>query len=271
MRVIPKGRRLWPGRRLAGLLTGALALWALCGAATENPDHVPFQAGERLVFQVRWAFVPAGEAVLEVLPAETIANREARHFALTARTLPYIDPFYKVRTHIDAYTDMPMTHSILYRKRQEGKSRKEVVVTFDQAKLEARYADFGKTREAIPIQPGSFDPLSVFYAFRWHTLEEGASIEKAVCDGKKCVLGKAHVIKRERITVPGGTYDTYLVEPDLEHIGGVFKRIRKAKLQIWVTADHRRIPVRIESAVAVGSFVAELVALETGEEAAGAL
>ena len=81
-------------------------------------------------------------------------------------------------------------------------------------------------------------------------------------DGKKSVIGKARVIKREKITVPSGVYDTYLVEPDLEHIGGVFKKSKNAKLQIWVTADKRRIPVKVKSKVIVGSFIAELISIE---------
>ena len=39
----------------------------------------------------------------------------------------------------------------------------------------------------------------------------------------------------------------------------VFKKSKKAKIQIWLTADDRRIPVRIKSKVVVGSFVADLV------------
>jgi hypothetical protein len=53
-----------------------------------------------------------------------------------------------------------------------------------------------------------------------------------------------------------------LVEPDLKHVGGVFKKSKNAKLRIWVTADARRIPVKIESEVIVGSFVGELVSAE---------
>ena len=56
------------------------------------------------------------------------------------------------------------------------------------------------------------------------------------------------------------------MEPDLEHVGGVFKRSKDAKVQIWVTADERRIPVKIKSKVAVGSFVGELLSVENNPE-----
>jgi len=56
-----------------------------------------------------------------------------------------------------------------------------------------------------------------------------------------------------------GTYDTFLIEPEIEHVGGVFEKSKNAKIQVWVTADRRRMPVKIKSKVVVGSFVGELV------------
>ncbi|NNK85754.1 MAG: DUF3108 domain-containing protein, partial [Desulfobacterales bacterium] len=35
-----------------------------------------------------------------------------------------------------------------------------------------------------------------------------------------------------------------------------------ATIKIWVTADKRKIPVKIKSKVVVGSFVGELIATE---------
>jgi len=112
--------------------------------------------------------------------------------------------------------------------------------------------------------PGTFDPLSVFYAFRLHDLDTQLEYSIPLTDGKKCILGKAKVIKREEIKVGSVTYDAFLVEPKMENIGGVFEKSRDAKLQIWVTADNRRIPLRIKSKVKVGSFVADLVSYDDG-------
>jgi hypothetical protein len=91
----------------------------------------PFVPGEKLTFQVKWSFIPAGEAVIEVLPVETLNGVRAYHFVMIARTNAFADLFYKVRDRIDAYTDTEMTHSILYKKRTTGKANKDVTVTFD--------------------------------------------------------------------------------------------------------------------------------------------
>ena len=235
---------------------------SLAESIKAREKDLPFHPGEKLTFQLKWSFIPAGEAVLEILPIETIQDVTSYHFVMLAKTYPFIDLFYKVRDRIDAFTDTGMTHSILYKKQKKGKSKKNVVVTFNWEKQTTQYSNQGKKAKPISIKPGSFDPLSVFYAFRLYNLKVGAKIQIPVTDGKKCVMGEATVVKREKITVANRTYDTYLVEPDLKHIGGVFEKSKKAKLEIWVTADTQRIPVKIKSKVIVGSFVAELIAAE---------
>ncbi|MBW2193492.1 MAG: DUF3108 domain-containing protein, partial [Deltaproteobacteria bacterium] len=63
--------------------------------AAEKP--IPFSPGEKLTFQLKWGFIPAGEAVLEVLPMETIDGKPVYHFVATAKSNAFIDVFYTVR------------------------------------------------------------------------------------------------------------------------------------------------------------------------------
>ncbi len=241
------------------------AILLILQATLASGKNLPFAPGEKLTFRIKWCFIPAGEAVLQILPLEELEGIKAYHFVMTAKTYPLVDVFYKVRDRIDAFTDTGMNHSISYKKSKRGKHKKEVAVSFDWEKLLAQYNNFKKKKDPVSILPGSFDPLTVFYAFRVHQLKQGKILEKPVTDGKKCVLAKAKVVKRENIKVLGKTYDTYLVEPELKHIGDAFKKSKDAKLQIWVTADERRIPVRLKSRVKVGNFVGELVSMEPGD------
>jgi hypothetical protein len=229
-------------------------------------DISAFNPKEKMSFQVRWAFIKAGEAVVELLPLEDFNGEKSYHILYTAKTTPFVDIFYKVRDRIESYTNADMTHSLLYKKKHQGKSKKDITVTFNWEKQEAQYSSLNEKMEPISIMPGTFDPLSVFFAFRLHELHINDEFSIPVTDGKKHVIGKAKVIKRETIRVLGTRYDTFLVEPELEHVGGVFEKSKDAKLQIWVTADDRRIPVRIKSKVIVGSFVAELTSYEKGFE-----
>lgn len=223
-------------------------------------NDFPFQPGEKLTFQLKWTIIPAGEATLEVLPIETIDGVKTYHFMLTAKSNDFIDHFYKVRDRIDAYANMEMTHSNLYKKKQrEGKTHRDVVVTFDWKNKTTKYTTRKEERQPIDILPGTFDPLSAFYFVRLFELKKKSAIERPVTDGKKCIIGKAFIIKRETIKLESGTYDTFLLEPEMKHVGGVFEKSKDSKIQLWVTADERRMPVKIKSKVVVGSFVGELI------------
>ncbi len=231
--------------------------------AKNNKTEFPFSPGEKLTFKLKWCYLPAGEAVLEVLPIKSISGIETYHFVLTVKTNQFFDTIYKIRDRIDSYTDIDMTRSILYKKRQAGKKHKrDVVVSFNWDINEAQYSNFDRKRKPVSLLPGSFDPLSIFYYSRICDFEEKFILQRPVTDGKKCVIGSGKVIKRETIKLKSGKYDTYLLEPELKDLSGVFRKSKNATIKIWLTADKRKMPVRIKSKVIVGSFVAELVAAE---------
>jgi len=53
-----------------------------------------------------------------------------------------------------------------------------------------------------------------------------------------------------------------VLEPDLQNVEGVFSKKPRAKIKLWVTNDARRLLVQMKSKAIVGSFVAELIAVE---------
>jgi hypothetical protein len=80
-----------------------------------------------------------------------------------------------------------------------------------------------------------------------------------VADGKRSIVGRANVVRREIIETAFGKLDVFLLDLTMDDISGTFEKPEGAAMQIWVTADAYRMPVRIRSKVPVGSFVAELV------------
>jgi hypothetical protein len=124
--------------------------------------------------------------------------------------------------------------------------------------MQAELSNFGKKQKPVAVLDGAFDPLSVLYAFRLLPLEEHKVLELPVSDGRKAVMGRVRVAARERVRVMGRDYQAFVLEPDLKDLGGVFRKSQEASLRIWVTDDEARIPVKVTSKVAVGSFVAEL-------------
>lgn len=214
---------------------------------------------ENATYQVRWSFVVGGYVDIATEQQGELAGQAVRHFSLTARTLPLIDVFYKVRDRIDSYTDVALSRSLLYTKVQRGKRKKDVSVHFDWQNKTAQYRNDDSKEESVVLEEGTFDPLSAYFFIRQLDLKVGDVIFRPVSDGKKLVQGKATVLDRQRIRVPAGSFDTYLVEPDMQEVRGVFEKSKNARLLVWLTADSRHLLVKAESRVVVGSIVAELV------------
>ena len=243
-----------------------LLLWLLVVARWASAEEpVPaFAPGERLTYEIRWMFIPAGAAILEVAPHSRVERQPACHFIMSVRTNSFVDVFYKVRDRIEAWTDLGVTRSLRYQKlqRQGAHRQRDVSVVFDWKRNQATYSDRGRFQAPADLMDGTLDPLAAFYFTRTMPLIPGTAVERPVTDGKKTVIGRARVVGRERIQVPAGTFDTVLVEPDLSEVKGVFEKSPGARIKLWLTDDGRHIPVRIRSQVVVGHFSGELVAAE---------
>ncbi|MEW6441069.1 MAG: DUF3108 domain-containing protein [bacterium] len=240
-----------------------MALYTPAAAGAAGSPSSAFQPGERLTFDLRWNSIPAGTAVLSVEPVTAVGGVAAHHFLMTVRSSPFLDLFYKVRDTIEAFANLEMTHSLLHRKTlREGGYRADVVVRFDWTMNTARYENRGKQKEPIAVPSGTFDPLSVCYFLRLQDLAVGQELQAPVSDGKKSVMGKIRVLGKERVEVPAGAYDAFKLEPELKHLGGVFKRSKAAKMQVWISSDERRLPVKVKSEVKVGHFSAVLASVD---------
>ena len=258
------GRR--PRGRIAML---SLVVWAglvISAGSDDAPPYkrtLPFEPGERLSYDLRWTIVPAGHAVLEVLPMALVDGQQSYHFRLTVKSNAFVDLIYKVRDRIDSYVNQEVTHALRYLKKQEeGEHRRNESVEFDWAAGVAHH-DNGEKQTVTELPSGTFDPLSAFYYVRTLTFTEKDVLKRPVTDGVTTIMGRARVVKRQVIELFDDSYDTYLLEPSMEKIGGVFEKEKGAKIKLWVTADHRHIPVKIASKISIGHFVGELVGIET--------
>lgn len=258
------------------ILTLLLALLAPARPALSR-DGLPYCPGETLAYALAWGVIPAGSAELMVLPPDLPpdadpASAPLLHLRMRARTNAFADVFYKVRDQVDSWTRPDMSRSEHYVKSQhEGSYHREITVRFFWNNSTVRYEnDVNGPKEPLILLPGTFDPLSVFYAFRRDPVGPDSRVLLPVTDGTKTVIGEARVEGRERITTPAGEFDCWVVAPDIRDLGGVFRKSPGARLTVWVSADERQIPVRIESKVLVGSFRAELERLDWPADCLGA-
>ena len=240
-----------------------LALQTPSLSAEPEERILPFHPGETLTYDLRWNFIHAGSAVLNVAPTAELNGIPAHRFVMTVRSSPFLDVFYKVRDRVEGYADLQMTRSLLYKNEQrEGDYSRDVIVTFDWEKETAQFENRGERRNPIFVHPGTFDPLSISYYLRMQDLVTGRELRAPVTDGKRCVIGRVRVVGREEVKVPAGRFDTFLLEPVVGHLGGVFKRSQTSSVQIWIASDPQHIPVKVSGKAKLGSFSAVLVSVQ---------
>lgn len=215
----------------------------------------PFHPGEKLTYKATWGIIPAGELTVEVLPKETINNIESYHFVMIAKTSKVVDLLYKIRERQDSYVDIGMTHSILYKKKTESRHPRDESIMFNWEKMESTYTNFGQSKPPMRVLPGTFDPLALFYALRFRVLKENSVIRVPVTDGNKVSIEiVVNIGKRDAIEIEGKMYDTIEVTPNMEMVNKLRKKNDNPQLKAWVTADEKKIPLKIRARVGIISF-----------------
>lgn len=245
-----------------------------------------YLTGERLTYAVTWLGIHAGDATLEARGVGVEDGAYVYRFATTARTRPAVSAIYRVDTRTESWVDVAGFHSRRFSKHaREGGYRHDSVTTFDLVARSAAYdsIDFGRVprdlsaldevlrvtgfrRQDFPIPGPVQDELSGLYAIRALPLEVGRTLVLPTFANKKLWGLEVRVVRRETLETALGAVDTLVVEPLLKY-EGIFQR--KGRLVVWLTDDDDRVPVRMESEVRVGAFVASLVRREVPDGSGG--
>lgn len=234
-------------RRLAlVLVTLAMPVTAQDGAPRVNSRAVvPFGLGERAEYNLKFGFIPAGTGVVEVIGVDSIRGREAWHTVFRVRGGV---PGYRVNDRFESWMDTQTLASLRHRQElQEGSRERErqfeiyperqIYVENDRAPLPS---------VELPLDDGSF-----LYFIRTIPLEVGKEyvFERYFRPDRNPV--RIHVLRRERVTVPAGTFDAIVVRPIIK-TRGVFSENGRA--EVWLSDDSTRVILQVKSRMKIGSL-----------------
>lgn len=221
-------------------------------------ENYAFGVGEKLTFEIKYGFITAGTATMEVARLIEYENRPCYQIITRAESNGFFSSFYKVEDRVESIMDATGLFSWRFEKNlSEGSYRSDRLYTFDQRNNLAFHKE-----DTIVIEPFIQDALSTLYFTRTQPLEVGKSIWLYNFVGGKKLHLEVKTVKRETITVEAGTFECVVVEPLTQSVG-LFKH--EGRLKVWLTDDHLRMPVLMKSKVIVGSITAELIDYELGE------
>ncbi|MDF1535046.1 MAG: DUF3108 domain-containing protein [bacterium] len=238
-----------------------MSLILLLGASSLLPAEgvTAFGPGERLEYVLKWAGIPAGDSVMEIVEGDVVDGAVLYRVISTAESRSLVDVVYKVRNRYETHIHPAdgLTRKYDFNMREGGKRRKRTLI-FDQNALTVTRIITNKDEvqsQVYEIPVGTQDNLSSLYALRNMDLVVGEPVNLRVFEGKKNWELEVDILAEEEVKVRAGTFRTWKIHPKLKY-EGLFRRT--GDLIIWVTRDQYRIPILMKSKVRVGSIDAEL-------------
>jgi hypothetical protein len=211
---------------------------------------------EKLKFSVKWNFIEAGEVVLEIRGFENMHGRKAYCIYSKAQSAPFFDAVFAVNDVNRSWIDYESVCSLKFWSQvSEGGWQKEEILDFNQPDNTYLLNDNGKMQMGYSA-PWAQDVLSAFYYMRLQNLEIGKEFSVDVHTGDKTWSLIVKILRKETVSVPLGEFECFVIEPELKQGARLFGA--QGKLQVWLTADKRKIPVLVKAEIPVGVIIAEL-------------
>lgn len=232
-------------------------------ALTPAPDTSlvsPWQ-GEQLKYGLYYSFVKVGTAYIKNRGLVNVDGRQAYVIQTSAFSASVIDSVFKVRDINLSWLDAQNFYSLGYSQSlREGRYRRDEWVLFDYAANTYRGELTKKsgTREISgTLTTPVLDMLTALYFVRGQDLQNGQDVVFDIINREEQYPLVVKVIGRETVKTPAGKFKCVIVEPQFRG-EGIF--VSKGKsLQVWLTDDERRLPIKMKVEVFIGSVSAELL------------
>ena len=226
------------------------------GAAQGSEAPKPFAVGEKLEYEVRLGSVRVGQGRMEVHGIENVRGRPAWH-AVFAYKGSFVG--FKVNDRHETWFD---TSSFASRRFHQDIDNPG----YERTRRYEIFPERGMFREGtkpeVPTPQNPLDDASFLYFVRTLPIELGKTYEFPRYFKAEGNPVKIKVLRRERIKVPAGWFNTVVLQPSFR-TKGLFSEGGKA--EVWVSDDAARIVVQIKSKVPImGSLNLFLKSHNTG-------
>lgn len=206
---------------------------------------VPWGVGERLTYDVKFGILKVGTGSMSVEGTEAIRGHETYHtvFRVRGGTI-----FYRVDDRFESwFGTRDLASRRFVQDQQEGrKERERHYEIFPERTTFREGDDEEEPSVANPLDDGSF-----IYYVRTLPLRPGDIYEVNRYFRPDRNPVRIRVLRRERISVPAGTFDAVVVQPSIK-TKGIFSEGGHA--EIWFSDDADRVMLQLKSQLSFGSL-----------------
>ncbi len=216
-----------------------------------------YDFGEELYYKVGYKFITAGYGYFKIMPEPVYKfGRKCYDIQFQVKSLKSLEFLYKVRDRYRTFLDVEGIFPWHFEQHiREGNYKRDFEATFDQVR---NIAYVPKKDTAYEVPPYVHDIVSAFYFVRTLDLKnmkkDSVFFLENFFDDTTYRLG-VKIRGRQTIEVDAGKFKCVVIEP-LVVEGGLFKS--EGSILIWVTADDRKIPVKVGTKILIGYVGAEL-------------
>jgi hypothetical protein len=255
-----------------------ISFWLLFGTASEagealikpeaipayQPKHFPFDGGEREVYQASWnGMISVATAEVHTVPA-VIDGKKVYQVRVDAKTTAALDLIWRMRDTISSTFEAKGLLPTRFTFNQRENSR----VIDTEARFNSTTNQWAVNRQQVGKKTrvynfdsnNTLDPITAVYLARSTDFKVGDKLYFKVFGGRYQYLLELFVEKKEPVAMKSGkTIEAYRIIPRVQNItkNGYASRLNEAT--VWISADERRLPVKMSSKIAFGSVQMDLV------------
>jgi hypothetical protein len=229
-----------------------------------QPKFFPFEDGEKEVYQASWnGMISVATAEVVTTPA-VVDGKRVYQVRVEAKTSKALDLIWRMRDTIRSTFDAKaLTPSRFTFNQRENSRVIDTDARFDPASKQwavNRQQEGKKPRVYRFDANNTLDPITAVYLARSVDFKVGDKLYFKVFGGRYQYLLELFVEKKEPVSLKSGkSVEAYRLVPRVQNLtkSGYADRFKEAA--IWISADERRVPVKISSKIAFGTVHLDLV------------
>ena len=229
-----------------------------------KPGPIPFHDGEQLIYQASWAGIPAAQARLEFHQQQ---NKDPQRWLgeIWIETNAFADLFYKMRDYMKESMAADTLHTSGVYLVQHEKSRLNYYdVAIDRpaqmVTMSKKNRKGTQTKEYVASDP--WGPISGATMALTQNFAPGKTYAFDVFSGSQRYVFAFVVDKREKIHLDLGDFDAWKVVPDVWYVSDGELRSEARNTVLWISADQRHLPLRIQAQAYIGYVRADLIKID---------
>lgn len=240
-----------------------------------QPTHFPFDAGEKATYRASWNGIFAVATADIYTSSKMVDGKKVYHVRVEARSSKALDVFWKMRDTIQSTFDAKSLAPVQYTFNQRENSRViDTVASYDRAaeRWSVNRQQVGKKKKAYQFNShNTLDPITAVYLARSSEFKVGDRLYFKVFGGRYQYLLELFVERKEPVALEkGNVVQAYRIVPRVQNITKRGYAQRFSEAAIWISADERRVPVKMSSKIIFGSVEMELIDDQRGTQAASA-